>query len=427
MAELIFTKEQLEDPKIRHKIFVKAENAFLYDTALTGDELVEITEIRIKLENGLKAYGSMLLPSITRDYQNLLIKLKFFTLYDFGEKEIVKLFKDHFLFVLKDGKVDIEKKLRVKLFQMPYKTRDPFLRDIRKALQESTETLGTKDLKIGPKEAREKPYLKNWLKDYEQTFGTGKHGAMEIADYLYKSPNVRKLTVEERALLKKILEFYEKLKLEVTDPDALSTYSLATFGIKAVGRGFKRRFMPMEHAVPVISPRKIEEKVPPLETFAPTLEVKETRPKILTRIRPIIKPIKARPEEMIVDLREKKRAQFLAAKPIPTDILAKLSTPQGLAQFTIKDFRSLGKDAHASAEFFVSKIKKLAAVSPVDRMACKDNLRKSELYRIYLSQGKESLDTGKSIREVAETRKKEGRPYLTEEEYGTIGGVIKVI
>lgn len=428
-----FTKEQLEDPKTFQMISRKAENAFVLDTGLTGDELTEIVEIRIKLERGLASYGSLISHYMVDDYQNLLIKLKFFTLYDFFEKEIIKLFRDHFLFILKDGSIDIEKKLKLKLLQMPYKTRDPFLKDIRKALQENTEILGEKDLFI--EKRREKPYLKNWLLDYEQTLGAGKHGPVEIADYLFKSPNVRRLLPADRALLKKVLEFYEKLKLEVTDPDALSTYSLPTFGIRAVGTGFKRRFMPLGPAVPVISPRKIEEKVPPLEAFIPTSEELKPRPKVTPSIRPIIKPKKVKPEEMIVDLREKKRVQFpgsakakeLPAKPIPTDSLAKLSTPEGLALLTLNDFRSLGKDTHASAEFLFNKIKKLAAASPMDRIACKDNLRKSELYRIYLSQGKECLDTGKSIREIFEIRKREGRPYLTEEEYEVIEKIVKMI
>lgn len=427
MTELIFTKEQLEKAETLRMISEKAENAFLYDTALSGDELVKLTEIRIKLEKGLQSYGSSLVAHIIDDYRNLLIKLKFFTLYDFGEKEIAKIFRDHFLFVLKDGKIDVEKKLRLKLLQMPYKTRDPFLKEIKKALEENTEILGEKDLKTGP-ELREKPYLKNWLKDYEKTLGAGKHGKLEIADYLFKSQNARRLTSEERGILRKILEFYEKLKLEVIDPDALSTYSLSTFGIRSIGTGFKRRFMPMAAAVPV--PPKKAKPVPPLEAFAPEREAAvRARPKV-SKVSPPptpIQPVEARPEEMVVDLREKKRAQFLKAMPIPIDVLAKLNTPQGLAQLTPKDFRSLGRDARASAEFLISKIRKLAAASPLDRVACKDNLRKSELYRIYLSFGKESLDTGRSIREVSEVRKREGRSYLTEEEYGAVGGVMKII
>lgn len=427
-----FKKEELENSKVFAKLSKLIEEALTYGYAgIGGEKISEIIKLRIRLEKSLPNLKPVLLPETYVRYENLLKKIKFFTLEDLTKKEIEELYKNHILFAHKEELIalDLENKLRAKLLNMPYKQRDPFLADLRRALKQNEELLGEKDIRLGPEEKKEKPYLKNWLKDYELTVGAGKHGKMEISDYLFKSPNARRLTSEERELLRKILEFYEKLKLEITDPDALSSYSLSTFGIKSVGTGFKRRFMPAYSAVPVV---KVKPKIPLVKAAPPRPvlskeKISATRPVLRKRVVPSVKIKPGKPEEMIVDLRKKREKEIGGAKPISPVSLAKLKNSKGLALLTLEDFRSFGKDAKAAAGFLLSRIKKLAQISSINRLACRDNLRKSALYKLYLEQGKESLDRSKAIDEIAEIRKSQGRPYLTEEEYKAVESVFKAI
>ncbi|NQU99256.1 MAG: hypothetical protein HQ538_00830, partial [Parcubacteria group bacterium] len=103
--------------------------------------------------------------------------------------------------------------------------------------------------------------------------------------------------------------------------------------------------------------------------------------------------------------------------PIKQGSINKLSSPAKLSELTLDDFRSFGVNAEAAISFLINKIKKILSASPENREAVKHYLRQSELYKLYLLQGRESLDLKKDIADIADARKKDGKIFLKPKEF----------
>ena len=65
-----------------------------------------------------------------------------------------------------------------------------------------------------------RPSIKNWMTDFHDNMGAGKHGAVDRGNYLFHSENGKKLTPMERQKLSVILKSLdEQMPLNI-DPDA---------------------------------------------------------------------------------------------------------------------------------------------------------------------------------------------------------------
>jgi hypothetical protein len=434
-------------------IFGKLEDLFTYDKIKKiVDDLVshqvadEAQEFSNKLEKALEESDLKdTNVEMYAKYEKLLARIELTALPCFPPQKAFDVLRKYTAEGLADSDIDLKVNLRRKLIEEPEPFRDDMKKDIRRALRESVSALGTNPIKVGTDETPKRPTVGNWIRDYDHFLGMEKHTKVERGQYLFQNPNTRGLTSQEKKKLDQLFELYEKLKWSTYELGAFDNPSLEIFGPLVGGRVERSEPRPLgklrERRRPSIPTGILPKVAIPRSPVAPrevasTVPERKERPTEAKSAAPsVTMPKPARPDEMIVDLREKKRAQFpassrverLAVKPIPADVLAKLSSPEGLSQLTPQDFRNLGPDPRASAKFLFSKIKKLAISSSIDRIACKDNLRKSELYRTYLSLGKESLDLKKSIREISEVRKREGRTSLTEEEYRVIGEVGKAV
>lgn len=421
-----FSKEQLEDLEVLKKITEKVTFILQYNAGLFGDEIVEFNVLRIRLEEGLKKNGFQMDKDLYKKYLDFLIKISFVQMDLLGEEQIISLFKKHFLSILRisiENEISLENKIRAKVFAIPHLfKRDPFLSRLKEALKENIEILGENRIVLKSEEKPKEPSIQNWLADYDNMAGAGEHSEIEISNFLFKNKNTRGLSTDEKQILKKLLIIYERLKLDLFHPNSFSVYPLSLFGIKAVGLGLNRQYMPME-GEPETDIRKKEFSFSrPKVTLEEKLIKKSLPPQRLLKRNNTLN-IKRK----TIDLRKEKEKRFSHLIPISKDSLTKLSTPQNLAKLTVKDFKSFGVDIKSAGEFLLSRIKKLSAVSPSDNDACKYYLRQSELYKTYLSQGKEMLDTGEEMEKIVKRRENEGKPYLTEVEFEAVKNVFKSI
>ncbi len=84
-----------------------------------------------------------------------------------------------------------------------------------KAMGEQLVTSSPIKLKIFPSPVR--PSIKNWIADYQQNLGAGRHGMMERGNFLYHSENTKRLTADERqklAIILKSLDEEEPLDID---------------------------------------------------------------------------------------------------------------------------------------------------------------------------------------------------------------------
>lgn len=79
------------------------------------------------------------------------------------------------------------------------------------AIENNEEVIGAQSITVDGKQ--QPPFVKNWLKDYLVTIPasvTGR-GALEEAQYFSKSPNILKLTIEDKKTLQELIQFYDWL------------------------------------------------------------------------------------------------------------------------------------------------------------------------------------------------------------------------
>lgn len=412
-----FTKEELGNEKNYQRLSKELDSLLLSDLAgISGGKASELISLKIRLEKSLEELGATLSPETLKKYQDYLLKLKFYLLHLLSDEEEIKLFREHFLFGWKMG-IDIQSRLKIRLMTIPtYRDRDPHLTSLKEALRQNKELLGLAPIYLGEKE-KVKPHLSNWLRDYEFILGTGKHGYLEMENYFLRSFNVRTLSKDERALLRSILEFYELLKLEIRDPGALSTYSEGFFGIKSIGVGLKRRFLPVRPDTAAFykeEQKKAVERLKLARKAAPKLKEK---PKVTAPL----------PKEEVTFPKSKKLEAGLGGPAIPKTAILKLNTIDGLSQLSVEDFRLFSPRAREAARFVFNKIRKLVMDQPAMRPQIRASFQNSPLYKLYLSCAKEALDTKRDVGQVAQARKAEGRIYLTEEEYKAVGAIAKAI
>jgi len=429
----IFTKEELEDNDTYKLFSKKVDDGLTFGYGGTeGDEIYKLATLRIQLNQSLKKLKGILSTEVYEKYYILLVKLKFFTLEDLSENEIVDLFKKNTVLAFKNELIfsNLESKIRQVIFSEPnIQKRDFLLKDIRNALKENIENLGSERIKLRSSDKLKESSLKNWLADYDYFLGAGKHREIDISNYMFKGKNVRLLKNEEKMILKKILFFYEKLKLDMTHPNGIATYPLSMFGIKEIGSDLDKKYLPTD---PEEYKKEIEERKKAREEKRKIVKGEKgmdnyllRREKdVLNKTKDNLQTVPARKKS---DYDIKKEEKFSKLKPIPKISIAKLSTVQSLQKLNIDDFRSYGSDTKSCGAYMLTKIKKLAENSPESKEAIKYYLRKSELYNVYLSQGKESLDSKKDIAEIAHNRKNKGEKYLGKEEFEVLKSVLKAI
>jgi len=86
---------------------------------------------------------------------------------------------------------------------------------------------------------------------------------------------------------------------------------------------------------------------------------------------------------------------------------------------TLEDWRRWG-DSNEAAKNIKDKIDLLGEESLEKKSKAIEAWKQSEIYNLYLEIGKESINKGKSIKEVIEDRKKQNKPTLTQEEFNAI-------
>jgi hypothetical protein len=151
-------------------------------------------------------------PSLFAIYNDYLIAAKYVAIFDLEDQEIVQLLVDNFDFVLNHPEYDLERKIAYKIRSInDLEQRDTFKDKIRKALLNCHARLGK--VKITVNDLDQEATIANWLKDYYIKVGIEKADSLKINEYLANNNNIKLLSPEERVKLKKVFDFFEKLKV----------------------------------------------------------------------------------------------------------------------------------------------------------------------------------------------------------------------
>lgn len=116
------------------------------------------------------------------------------------------------------------------------------------------------------------------------------------------------------------------------------------------------------------------------------------------------------------------------SRPTVSDIrgTSRLTGPiEELRQMTMADYRRLGPDPVSVIRRVYEKIQRLGKESFTKRAEGIQAWRQSDVYKLYIAMGHESLGSGKTIRDVALARQQQGETALSEQEFSLIADLNK--
>ncbi len=150
-------------------------------------------------------------------WHNLLVRLQLQAMALFSEEEIAEFFKRNFVKMATDEETDLYERFHSKQIIIPYELMEDFLLLIIEAIHANEETIGQNGIFVPGEPAAVAPTVKNWLLDYDRTYGTQVQKDIVWLDYVSQSRNASTLSAEEKSILRKVLKFYEFLKPEYAE------------------------------------------------------------------------------------------------------------------------------------------------------------------------------------------------------------------
>lgn len=153
-----------------------------------------------------------------------------------------------------------------------------------------------------------------------------------------------------------------------------------------------------------------EEKPPPAPKAPP---VPKEAPKVTS---PFPIPRVQRPPQ---DIKKKPRIVDIKTPPRP------LGPVEEIKSLNLTDFRRLATTPQEAVHKIKEKIELLEEESFTEKANGIQAWKQSEIYQLYLDIGNESMNKGKSVKEVIASRTMEGRSYLSEEEFEAVGDLNK--
>jgi len=361
-------------------------------------------------------------------YWNLKLKLSIYLMDLLSAEEILELFEDNLLDIIKIDP-DYQETLRAFLVTMHHTESDKFLESVKTALEGSRQEIGDYIL-LGTKKSKVKGYIKNWIKDYKNYLGAGWHFKMDISKYLFKSENAKRLSADEKNILKEVFYFYERIKLKHDEPYALNALPMSAYGIEVVGEAgsIKAKFKPK-------GAEEIPEEELPQEPAAAAGKEEEVTGEAGVVSEEALQQLAAKPEaaktagQAFEDkLKGRMKPPAEEAAPVkPKAVSFTLESIDSMKKITPDIFRKISGDPSHAAEKIKSEAARLTQKSPLEARNLKDNWQMSELYQLYLDIAREGLNSGMPVDKVIDARTKMGKPNLTKAEFEAVVEISKVL
>lgn len=149
------------------------------------------------------------------EYSNLLIRLKLVRLPFLKDAEMIRFLKESLTGALSVDEINIMERIETRQLLFPRETRLEMVNQpIMEALHENNQQIGNDRIYIIGAQSPELPTVKNWLLDYDRTFGTGPQKDLTWLEYAKKNAVVAHLDTIQADSLRKVLKLYEWLKRE---------------------------------------------------------------------------------------------------------------------------------------------------------------------------------------------------------------------
>jgi hypothetical protein len=150
-------------------------------------------------------------PELYREYQEIIICLKFISLSLLDKKTLLSLVENHALDAFKNS-IDLNERMTSRMYAIPELAWEDEQQEILEALKENTQKLGSQTITLKGDTVPVNPLVNNWLADYDRTFGPEKQDNIKQQQYFTQNPNAKLLKEEDKKLLVQLIKFYDNLK-----------------------------------------------------------------------------------------------------------------------------------------------------------------------------------------------------------------------
>lgn len=181
-------------------------------------------------------------------------------------------------------------------------------------------------------------------------------------------------------------------------------------------RGLPPENLPTTSTAPLSSFTEQPRMAPPFRRPADIPAPPSMQPPAKPAPRPIPTPVRPSPSLVTRERQPERPAMADISRPnVPA------MGPAGeMSSLTLVEFRRLGQGAADSSRRLLDKFRHYQKESfPLWAQAV-NGWRQSEVHRIYLDMGRQSLDQGTPISQVIQQRAAAGLPYLSDHEFGTV-------
>lgn len=165
-----------------------------------------ITKFKVSPETAKKIKNE-LVERVLDPALEKIIEIKSPANFSVSKNTIINLFSER---VIESIKADPEviKGLNILIFKI-LNSEDDLEDKIVEILYNNNERLTSASITLDSREVS--PTISNWLKDFIKINGSEMFDELKMAEYLSSSPNAKKLNIEEKNLLRKLLRLYRNL------------------------------------------------------------------------------------------------------------------------------------------------------------------------------------------------------------------------
>lgn len=171
-----------------------------------------IKEIEFKLKKIKDSNGG---EEEIAEYSKMLVRLKMLRLPLLKDEEVFRLIRESAVEMINDPDLDLAERIEGRQLTVPESLRYEMVNQpIMEALHENNEQIGEGKIFVTGANNPEMPTVKNWLLDYDRTFGTEPQKDLTWLEYAKKNAISARLNTSQADTLRKLLKLYEWLKRE---------------------------------------------------------------------------------------------------------------------------------------------------------------------------------------------------------------------
>jgi len=265
-------------------------------------------KVYLELKQRLQEVPEFQSSAVRQVYMKLLERLRLVCMPYLGIGELFDFVKnDYIKSCVQDSDFDLTVNDRIEgnlLLSFEYENVQK-TQEIITALKNNDEPLGSKQLVVTNLGRNAAPICKNWILDYDQTFGVDPQPSTSIATYINQNSNAKFLNSKEISILKSLLQLYEEMKMlnfVAKNPDLIAAYQEyseqknKTKGEAAINTNAQvqqeRLARAVSSRVQQTQVRKVENAVPPSAVALPPFLPKTQIPARPAAAVPALAPVK---------------------------------------------------------------------------------------------------------------------------------------